>query len=227
MLRRGHHPRSAFRWHLSQRHLRDARQLVKQEQGQEKNGRDGDDAAQHRAGRAEHDVRQHADVLLGVFGDVVPVVQALDRAVLTRIGYGLRQAGRQLVDLGHERHHKRRHDRQKADHEAEKDERGCGAPAQARLQPADQRVERNRQERRCQRPYEHVTHLACQIADKPQRQQADHDLRDRGRADIEGHAALPATDLGQRRLFVHLGGEFGHVRSSGRRRPLPCEARCS
>ena len=199
------------------------RQLVQQEQRQEEHGRDGDDAAQHGAGRAEHHVGQNAEVLLGVLGRWILVVKALDCAVLARIGYCLGNAVESWSTCVTNGATSAASDRQKADHDGEEDDGSRGPSTETRLQPLDQRVERDRQERRRQRPYEHVTHLAGQIADEPQGQQADHDLRDRGRADVEGHAA-PLVRLGMDFVLVRvhklrrrdvlggLSGEFCHVR---------------
>ena len=51
---------------------------------------------------------------------------------------------------------------------SERDDGRRGSPTETRLQPLDQRVESDREERRCQCPYEHVTHLARKVADERQ-----------------------------------------------------------
>ena len=128
-----------------------------------------------------------------------PLVEALDRAVLAGVGDRLRQSGRELVDLRHERRDEGREDRKEADDEA-KEHHGRGRPpADSRLQALDQGVECDRQERSRQRPHEDVAHPPREVADEGQREQPGDDLDHRGSGDVDRHAA-PGQRLGQCRL---------------------------
>ena len=172
----------------------------------------GHDAAEHRARGAEDDGRQAAEVLLRLLGDVEAVVEALDRAVLARLRDRLRQPGREIVDLRHERQHQGGEHGEEADREPEEDDGGGRPPPETRLEPLDQGIERDGQEGRGQDPHQHVPHPAREVADERQEEQADHELCDRRPADVDRQPA--ADDVVVRRPPRRLrdGLRFGDVR---------------
>ena len=128
-------------------------------------------------------------MLLRVSRDVEPLIEALDRAVVLGVRDRLRYRRRELVDLRDERRHESHQHCDKAHDEAKEDQRRGGSPAEARLESHDERVESDREERRRQRPHEHLAHLRQQTADDPQREQPDDDLHHRCAADVDGQPA--------------------------------------
>ena len=231
VVRRGNDPRPASRRYLTQRHARDRRQLVQQEQGQEEDRGNRDGAPEHGAGCAEDDARQRVQVLLGLIRDMKAVVEPLDGAVVLGVGDRLGQPGRELIDLGHEGRHERRNDCDEADHECQEDDGRRGPAADARLQALDERIEGDREEEGRQRPDEDVAHTVHQACEHAQREQADHDLGHGAAGHVDpqrpARGAVGAALHGFRRSLVQphgrpLGywmGAARHPRLVPRRRP--------
>jgi hypothetical protein len=116
-----------------------------------------------------------------------------------------------------------------------------GLAAEARLESHDERVERDREEGRRERPYEQIAHLRQQVGDEGQSEQAQDDLDHGHAADVDRQPArrgfarwgvhgrqrglLDEPDLNVRHSALPMTRGRREERRGGRLRPV-CSRRC-